>query len=81
MPKDPQRPEVLLAVATDVEAAVIVTALTAHGIRAMAVGGQLAGFRAEAPAQVQIVVRHADLESARAILAEIQRLDNDADAI
>lgn len=78
MSTDPQRPAVLLAVATDVEAAAIVTALTAHGIRAMAVGGYTAGFRAEAPAQVQIVVRQAELEPARSLLAEIQRLDNEA---
>ena len=78
MSTDPQRPAVLLAVATDVEAAAIVTALTAHGIRAMAVGGYTAGFRAEAPAKVQIVVRQAELEPARSLLAEIQRLDNEA---
>lgn len=75
---DPQRPKVLVEVATDVEAAAIVTALTAHGIHAMAVGGYTAGFRAEAPGPLQILVREGELEPARSILQQVRRLDNEA---
>ncbi len=69
---DPDRPENLIQVASEVEAAAIVTALQAHGIEALASGGFTSGFRAEAPGRVNVVVRHQDLEEARLILAEIQ---------
>ncbi len=70
---DPQSPTVLTTTASDIEAAAIVTALSAHGIEARTTGGYTAGFRAEAPGRIQVVVRAADLAEAQVILAEIQK--------
>ncbi len=42
------------------------------GIRAFAAGGYTAGFRAEAPGDVKILVKQADLDRARKALAENQ---------
>ena len=70
---DPQSPTILTTTASDVEAAAIVTALSAHGIEARTTGGYTAGYRAEAPGRVQIVVRAVDLEEAQVILAEIKK--------
>ena len=69
---DPQRPVPLISVPTDVEAAAVITALSAHGIRAIAAGGYTAGLRAAAPGQVQVMVRQADLQEAQVILEELQ---------
>ncbi len=70
---DPNNPEVLTSVCTDVEAAAIVGALAALGIEASAIGGYTAGFRAEAPGRVNVIVKHADLGRARTALAEIEQ--------
>ncbi len=69
---DPEAPVALTAVATEVEAGAIVTALGAYGIYAQTTGGFTAGFRAEAPGVVRIWVRQQDLEQARAALGEIE---------
>ncbi len=79
MPSDPQNPEILTTAPSDIEAATIVGALEVHGISAITTGGFIAGFRAEAPAVVNIVVRHEDLERARAVLAQINAACNDID--
>jgi len=62
----------LVSVPSEVEAAAIVTALAEYGIEAHAVGGYTAGFRAEAPGDVKVSVKHADLDRARQALAEIR---------
>ena len=49
----------------DIEAQLITNLLAEAGIEAMVTGGSLAGFRAEAPANVCVVVRAADAEAAR----------------
>lgn len=53
----------------DIEAQLITNLLADAGIEAMVTGGSLAGFRAEAPANVCVVVRAADAEAAREALA------------
>ena len=53
----------------DIEAQLITNLLTDAGIEAMVTGGALSGFRAEAPANVCVVVRAADAEAAREALA------------
>jgi hypothetical protein len=73
MTTDPNNPEVLVSVPSDVEAAAIVAALAERGVQASATGGYTAGFRAEAPGQVNVVVRCADLDHARVTLAEIEK--------
>ena len=65
-------PRTLLSVVDDVEAADIITALSAYGIQATAVGGFLADFKAGLPGNVQILVRGSDFEEATRALAEIQ---------
>ncbi len=73
MTTDPNNPEVLVSVPSDVEAAAIVAALAERGVQASTTGGYTAGFRAEAPGQVSVVVRYADLDQAQLTLAEIKR--------
>jgi hypothetical protein len=70
--EDANSPCTLLSVADDAEAAGIVTALAAYGIQAMAVGGFVSGFKAEAPGNIQVVVRTSDFDAAKLALAEIQ---------
>ena len=72
MTNDPNRPHVIATVPTDFEAAAIVSALEAAGIKAMAVGGHTAGFRAEAPGDVAVVVPASEAKTAEAVLAEFQ---------
>ncbi len=69
---DSDRLEVIASLRHELEAAPIVAALDAEGIRAEAVGAYTAGFRAEAPGEVQVVVRGTDAERARAVLAELR---------
>jgi hypothetical protein len=73
MTTDPENPEVLTRVPSDVEAAAIVTALAARGIKASTTGGFTAGFRAEAPGDVSVIVRHEDLDRAKQVLAGFER--------
>jgi Putative prokaryotic signal transducing protein len=54
----------------DIEAQLITNLLAEAGIEAMVTGGALAGFRAEAPANVCVVVRAHDADAAREALAE-----------
>lgn len=68
-----REPAVLLAtVATEFEAALMVNALEARGIAARSAGALTAGFRAEAPGRVQVLVRERDLAEARDILKELK---------
>ena len=70
---DPNNPEKLVSVPNDVEAAAIVAALAARGVQASTVGGYTAGFIAEAPGRVSVLVRRADLDQAKRSLAEIEK--------
>ena len=69
----------LLRVSHEVEAAAIVTALAAQGIKASTTGSFTAGFRAEAPGYISVIVRRDDLDSARQVLAGIEREQADVD--
>ena len=73
MTTDPNSPEVLVSVPSDVEAAAIVAALATRGVQASTTGDYTAGFRAEAPGQISVVVRCADLEQAKLTLVEIEK--------
>lgn len=53
-------------------AQLLVATLEAEGVRAEASGGLTAGFRAEAPGVVRVLVREEDLEHAREILAILE---------
>jgi hypothetical protein len=79
MTDDPNRPKVLLAVSSEVEAAAIVTALEPHEIEAITVGGYTSGFKAEAPGTVAVVVKMADFDRAKQALAEIREQQGEVD--
>jgi len=79
MTADPNRPEKLLSVRTEIEATAIVTALAEYDIEAFAAGGYTAGFRAEAPGFVTVLVKHADLDRAKQAVAEIRQQQGDFD--
>ena len=63
----------------DIEAQLITNLLADAGIEAMVTGGSLSGFRAEAPANVCVVVRAADAEAAREALAAVRPTIDEAD--
>ena len=79
MTTDPNNPEILARVPSDIEAASLVSDLAARGIEASTTGGFTAGFRAEAPGEVNIIVRQADLARAKQALAEIEQQPSDID--
>jgi hypothetical protein len=62
----------LTTVFGEYEATAIVSALEAEGVRAQTVGGFTAGFRAEAPGGVSVVVLENDLPRAKQILADLR---------
>jgi len=73
MTRDPHNPEALLSVSNEIEAAAIVTALAEYDIKALAVGGHISGFKAEAPGNVAVVVKLADFDRAKQALTEIRQ--------
>lgn len=78
--RDQSEPVVIARPATEIEAAIMRGALDAEGIPSWVVGGLTAGFRAEAPGQAKLLVRAADAERAREILAQAEaRADEDTD--
>ncbi len=79
MSKRPDDLDVLTAVATEVEAAMIVDALKDEGIAASAEGGLTAGLRAEVPGEVRVVVRHEDVDKAKNVLVEFEKGRADID--
>lgn len=62
----------LTACRTEFEAEIIVEELKAEGVEARAVGGTTAGFRAEAPGEVKVIVHEKDLVRAKELLAIIK---------
>lgn len=70
---------VLTRVPTEFEAALVVTHLAEQGIQAEAVGGYTAGFRAQAPGDIKILVRAGNMEKARQILNELREPIADVD--
>ena len=70
-PPEADNLEVLTTLRTEVEASVLVAALAEVGIKAVAAGGYTSGFKAEAPGDVQILVKQDDLERAHKALATI----------
>lgn len=79
MTTDPGRLEVLRSFQNESEAAPVVAALDAHGIEAKTTGDFTAGFRAEAPGVVSVIVRQEDLDRAKEVLAEIEKEQTDID--
>ncbi len=55
---------------TELEAGFAASKLREAGIECRTVGGHTAGFRAEAPGQVGVMVHERDVERARGLLAD-----------
>jgi Putative prokaryotic signal transducing protein len=71
MTKSPEHPEHVVPVTSmpnELEAGVVVAALEEAGIKSTMSGVYTAGFRAEAPGQVQILVAQEDEARAREII-------------
>ena len=79
MPKHLDNLDVLTSAATEPEAAIIIDALECEGVIATAVGGLTSALRAEAPGEVRIIVRRADLERAREVMARYRQSMADID--
>ena len=79
MTTDPDSPVVLDSFSNELEAAAAVTALETLGVEAYAMGGYIAGYRAESPGDVHVVVRSRDFERAREALADIRGTQTDVD--
>jgi hypothetical protein len=79
MSSDPEEPQKLLSVVSEIEAAAIVTALAEYDIEAFAVGGYTSGFRAEAPGEVSVMVKRADVERSIRALDEIRGQEDQID--
>lgn len=70
--------ETLIRVADEVKSSVIVNMLADNGIKATSTGGFTAGFRAEAPGDISVVVSEKDLPIAKKLLEEM-KLDESVD--
>ena len=68
MHEDPLRPEILLRVPSEMEGNMVLGRLQLAEIKATLTGSFTAGFRAEAPREVCVVVRSEDLEEAKKVL-------------
>ncbi len=78
MTDDPNTVVELTSAANVMESAAIVAALNAEGIGTVTTGEFTAGFLAEAPGNVQIVVKSCDLARAQELL---QRFKEDSSSI
>ncbi len=77
---DADSPTTVLAVlATEFEAMLLVDALHDRGIPSEASGGLTAGFRAEAPGAVRVLVLEHDLTRAREAMAEFRKERSEID--
>lgn len=76
-PSEPTDPVIVAQPSTEIEAAILKGQLEGEGIRAWVLGGLTSGFRAEAPGRARVVVRAADADRARAILAGREPADGD----
>ncbi|HUO07758.1 MAG TPA: DUF2007 domain-containing protein [Phycisphaerae bacterium] len=76
---DENRPVVLTSVPTELEGTLIVGRLEGEGIVAMLAGGGLAGWRAEVPAWVQVMVLQRDEARARELLSQWRNRMNSED--
>jgi len=69
----------LTSAPSEMEAGIILAALEDNGIKATMSGVYTAGFRAEAPGQVQILVSQQDLARAQQVLEAVDDEQQDVD--
>ena len=67
---DENAPVTLCAFSEELYAQLLVDALSDQGITSKMSGGMTAGFRAEAPGMVKVLVNPSELEAARTFFAE-----------
>lgn len=67
---EPANPVLLTEVPTEADAILLCNALAEHGVRTVYNGTAIAGFRAEAPAMVRVLVAADELDRANALIAE-----------
>ncbi len=79
MTDDPNTAVELTFAANEMEAAAILAALNAEGIKTVTTGEFTAGFLAEAPGNVQIVVKSCDLARAQELLQRFKEGDSSID--
>jgi hypothetical protein len=69
----------LTSVRNELEAGIVVGALERQGIKATMSGVYTAGFRAEAPGWVEVLVADSDLRRAQEILRQVHDVRTDVD--
>ncbi len=79
MSKDAEDPVLVTSAPNEMEAGIIVGALESAGIKATMSGVYTAGFRAEAPGWVQILVNPEDFERAKQIVVEARGAGDETD--
>jgi hypothetical protein len=77
MAHHPEHIKLLTSTPLEMDAGIIVSALEENGIKATLSGAATAGFRAEAPGWVQVLVAEEDLSRAQRVLEEVQRSHSD----
>ena len=68
MPNDPNRPKLLATLPTEVEAILVVSHLTGHGIKAHIAGSGSPGGWLEERFDTQVVVRETDFARAKELI-------------
>ena len=63
--------DVVFSAVDEIQATMVVNALTESGVRAMMQGQHVASFRAENWSDVKVVVRTGDVPAAKQVLAEL----------
>ncbi len=79
MDERPEHVVRLTSTPTEREAAVIIATLEEVGIQSTMAGQFTAGFRAEAPGWVQVLVAEENLTRAQEVLAEVREEQDDID--
>lgn len=79
MSSDPNAPTVLISFPSELEATAVVAALASSEIEATTTGSYTAGFLAEAPGQVSVVVRSSDLAAAQQVLDKAELGQSEVD--
>jgi hypothetical protein len=69
----------LTSAPTEMQARIIVGALDERGIKSTLTGAYTAGFRAEAPGWVQVLISEDDLPAAKEVLEEVRRGEDNID--
>lgn len=67
---EPTNPVLLTEVPNEADAILLRDALAEQGVRAVYNGAAIAGFRAEAPAMVRVLVAADDLDQAKRLIAD-----------